>query len=77
MITDAAILSDLLPNLLPKKSGIVAESRCCVMILVLLPRTTHARSEPIMAFPIPAQVAAIPYYHPNCPAYPTNTTAEK
>ena len=74
---DAPIFSDLLSNLDPKNSGMVAESRCCVIIRVLLPRTTHASSDPMMAFPRPIQVDAIPYFHPNCPAYPTNTTAEK
>ena len=38
---------------------------------------TWASREPMRALPMPAQVAAMPYFHPNCPAYPTNTTAEK
>ena len=42
-------MTDLLPNRAPKNSGIVAESRCCVIILVRLPRITHASSEPISA----------------------------
>ena len=60
-----------------KNSGIVFALRCCVITFVLLPRITHASRLPINAFPIPIQVLAIPYFHPNCPAYPTNTTAEK
>ena len=31
----------------------------------------------LTAFPMPIHVLAIPYFQPNCPAYPTNTTAEK
>jgi len=77
IITEAPIFNGLLPNLFPKYCGMVAESRCWLIILVLLPSTTHARSEPIIALPIPAQVAAMPYFQPNWPAYPTNTTAEK
>ena len=46
----------------------VAEPRCCVMILVLLPRIVQARSEPMKAFPNPIQVLARPNFHPNCPA---------
>ena len=68
VITDAAILSVGESNLLPKKSGIVAESRCCVMILVRLPSTTQATREPKSAFPMPTHVAEIPYFHPNWPA---------
>ena len=30
-----------------------------------------------MALPSPIHVEAIPYFQPNCPAYPTKTTAEK
>ena len=73
----AATRRALLSNLLPKKSGIVLEFKCFVMTLVLLPRMIHARSEPITALPIPIQVDATPYFQPNCPAYPMNTTAEK
>ena len=29
------------------------------------------------AFPIPIHVDASPNFHPNCPAYPMNTTDEK
>jgi hypothetical protein len=47
------------------------------MIRVRLPRISHARSEPIKAFPKPIHVEAIPKFHPNCPAYPTKITAEK
>ena len=55
-------------NLLPKKSGMVREPMCWVIILVRLPRMTHAMSEPMIAFPSPAQVAATPKFQPNCPA---------
>ena len=57
----AATLSALLSNLLPKKSGIVFESRCFVMTLVRRPRTIHARSEPMTALPIPIHVEDTPY----------------
>ena len=61
----------------PKNSGMVEEERCWVMTRVRRPKTTHASKLPMMAFPKPIQVEAMPYFHPNCPAYPTNTTAEK
>ena len=77
VIMEAAILRFSFPNLLPKNSGIVAVSRCWVMILVRLPRIRQAIREPIRALPIPIQVDAIPYFQPNCPAYPTKITAEK
>ena len=76
-IADAVILSALLSKRVPKKSGIVLEFRCCVMTFVRLPKMTQASKLPIKAFPRPIQVDARPYFHPNCPAYPTNTTAEK
>ena len=65
VITDAATFSAGLPNRASKNWGMVAESRCCVMILVRRPRMTHAIREPMMVLPIPAQVAAMPYFHPN------------
>jgi len=68
MMIDAAIFRELLWKRSPKNCGIVAESRCCVMIRVRRPRITHARREPIRALPIPAHVAAIPKRQPNCPA---------
>jgi hypothetical protein len=37
----------------------------------------HDIRDPMSALPIPIHVAAIPYFQPNCPAYPTNMTAEK
>ena len=77
MMTEAPIFSERLSKRLPKKVGMVAESRCWVIIRVRRPRIAHAISEPMIALPMPAHVAAIPYFHPNCPAYPTNTTAEK
>ena len=77
IMTEAATFRDLEPNRLPKNSGMVAESRCWVMMRVRRPSTTQANREPRIALPMPAQVAAIPYFHPNCPAYPTKTTAEK
>ena len=48
-----------------------------IVTLVLLPRMTHAMSEPMNAFPRPIHVDDRPYFQPNCPAYPTNTTDEK
>ena len=77
IMIDAIILRVLSPNLLPKKSGIVALPSLCVIDLVLLPSNFHARSEPINALPIPIQVDATPNFQPNCPAYPMNMTAEK
>ena len=60
MIADAASLRAGDPKRFAKKSGIVAESRCCVMIRVRRPSTAHARSEPITALPMPAHVAEMP-----------------
>ena len=60
IIIDAPIFRALEPKRLPKNCGIVAESRCWLIILVRLPRINQAISEPIKALPIPAQVAAIP-----------------
>ena len=65
VITDAAIFNELFPNLFSKKSGMVLEFKCCVITLVRRPRTTQAMRDPSMALPIPAQVDAIPYFHPN------------
>ncbi len=62
---------------LPKNSGMVALFKCCVIMRVRLPRMTHANIEPISALPMPIQVEAMPYFQPNCPAYPTKITAEK
>ena len=77
IIIEAPILRALLSNLDPKNSGMVAESRCWVIILVPRPRTTQASRDPMKALPIPIHVDAIPYFHPNCPAYPMKMTAEK
>ena len=68
MMTEAATFREGLPNRLPKNSGMVALSRCWDMMRVRRPSTTQASSEPRRAFPIPAQVAAMPYFQPNCPA---------
>ena len=43
----------------------VAESKCWVMILVLLPSTAQASREPMTALPIPTQVEATPNFQPN------------
>ena len=51
-----------------KNSGMVALSRCCVIMRVRRPSTAQASREPRMALPMPAQVAATPYFQPNCPA---------
>ena len=64
-ITEAAILSFSELKRLPKKSGIVFESMCCVITLVLLPRIIQARREPKSALPIPIQVEARPKFQPN------------
>ena len=68
MIADAASFRDLEPKRAPKNSGMVALSRCWVMTRVRLPSTAQASREPMKAFPSPAQVAAMPYFQPNCPA---------
>src|SRR5215469_5304008 len=47
------------------------------MMRVRLPRMNHAINEPIKALPSPIQTAEVPNLQPNCPAYPTKTTAEK
>ena len=60
MIAEAASLSEGEPKRFAKKSGIVAESRCCVMMRVRRPRTAQARSDPTRALPMPAQVALMP-----------------
>ena len=62
VIAEAASLSASESNLFPRNSGIVAESKCCVMIRVRLPSTAQAIKEPIRAFPIPIHVEAIPYF---------------
>ena len=77
MSAEEAVLSPLLPKRVSKNCGMVAESRCCVITLVRLPRTTHASRDPRSALAMPIQLAAMPYFQPNCPAYPTNITAEK
>ena len=76
-MTDATMRSPSESKRVPKKSGIVRLWRCCVISRVRLARMSHARSEPITAFPMPIHVDESPYFQPNCPAYPTNTTAEK
>ena len=65
---EAASLRARLSKRLPKNSGMVALSRCWVMTRVRRPSTAQASSEPKKALPSPAQVAAMPYFHPNCPA---------
>ena len=76
-IIAATTLRALLSYLFSKNSGIVAACRWFVITLVLLPRITHAISEPMRALPRPIQGADIPKFQPNWPAYPTNTTEEK
>ena len=76
-MTDATTFIGTESNRLPKKSGMVLASICWVIIRVRRPSMFHARSEPIKAFPKPAQVLERPKFHPNCPAYPTKITAEK
>ena len=56
------------PKRRPKNSGMVALLRCWVMMRVRRPSTTQASREPSRALPMPAQVAAMPYFQPNCPA---------
>ena len=68
MIADAASFRDLEPKRAPKNSGMVALSRCWDIIRVRRPSTAQASREPNTALPMPAQVAAMPYFHPNCPA---------
>ena len=68
MMMDAPIFSDGLWKRCPKNWGMVVESKCWVMMRVRRPNTTHTSREPKMALPMPAQVAAMPYFQPNCPA---------
>ena len=68
MMIEAASFSGRLMKRLPKNSGMVALSRCWVMTLVRRPSTAQASREPSRALPMPAQVAAMPYFQPNCPA---------
>ena len=77
MMIDAVIFRALLSNRFSKNSGIVAELKCWLIIRVRRPSTTQASRLPNTALPRPIQVEARPYFQPNCPAYPTNTTAEK
>ena len=67
-MAEAASFSRRLSNRLPKNSGMVALSRCWVMMRVRRPSTTQASREPRKALPSPAQVAAMPKRQPNCPA---------
>lgn len=64
-MAEEPILSALLSKREPKKAGIVAESKCCVMMRVRRPRTTQASSEPTSALPMPIHVEAMPYFQPN------------
>jgi hypothetical protein len=63
--------------LVPKKSGIVELWSPCVILRVRLPRIIHGSKLPRTALPSPIHAAEIPNFQPNCPAYPTNMTAEK
>ena len=63
----ATAINDFIQGLI-MIGGIVEEERCCVITRVRLPSTAQASSEPIKALPRPIQVAAIPYFQPNCPA---------
>ena len=65
MITEAISFRDRLSKRLPKNSGMVALSRCWVMTRVRRPSTAQAKREPNRALPMPAQVAAMPYFQPN------------
>ena len=51
-----------------KNCGMVLDCRCYVMILVRRPSTAQAIKDPMRALPMPAQVAAMPYFQPNWPA---------
>ena len=68
IIMEAATFREGALKRFSKKSGMVALERCWVMMRVRRPRMTQARSEPIMALPIPTQVEAIPNFQPNWPA---------
>ena len=52
----------------PKKSGMVRLSMCCVISFVRRPNTIQASKEPITALPTPIHVDERPYFQPNCPA---------
>ena len=65
MITEAASFSFSLLKRCWKNCGMVALFKCCVMTRVRRPSTAQASNEPRNALPIPAQVAATPYFQPN------------
>ena len=65
MIAEDAILREGLLKRALKNCGMVALERCCVMTRVRRPRNAHAINEPISALPMPAHVAAMPYFQPN------------
>ena len=67
-MTEAVMRSPWSAKRVPKKSGIVRLSMCCVISFVRLPRISQARSEPMMALPTPIHVELRPYFQPNCPA---------
>ena len=65
MIAEAASFRAFELKRLWKNWGMVALSRCWVMTRVRRPRNAQAISEPSNALPMPAQVAAMPYFQPN------------
>jgi len=77
IMTAANILIYLPSKRSIKNSGMVITSKFWVIILVRLPSTSHAKSEPNSALPTPIQTASSPYTQPNLPAKPIKSTAEK
>ena len=65
MITEEASFRALLSKRVSKNWGMVALFKCWVITLVLRPNTAQAMRDPIRALPMPAQVAAMPYFQPN------------
>ena len=65
MMAEEAVFSAGLMKRVLKNCGMVELFRCCVITRVRRPSTAHASSYPSSALPMPAHVAAMPYFQPN------------
>ena len=77
MVSAAKSLIYLLSYLFSKNSGMVRAPSAVVIYLVRFASTIHAARVPMIMLPTPIHTAESPKFHPNLPAYPTKTTAEK
>ena len=68
MMSAAAMRRPLLAKRAPKNSGMVWAPIARVMRRVRGPSTSQASRLPMIALPMPTQVADRPYFQPNCPA---------